>query len=60
MLSDLLKSQTQTLHDKLEKNPFMQKIEKEKLTKEVYIILLELFFKLHHCLETQMIEFVKS
>ncbi|MBP6497237.1 MAG: biliverdin-producing heme oxygenase [Campylobacteraceae bacterium] len=57
MLSDLLKSQTQTLHDKLEKNPFMQKIEKEKLTKEDYIILLELFFKLHHCLETQMIEF---
>lgn len=57
MLSDLLKSQTQTLHDKLEKNPFMQKIEKETFTKEDYIILLELFFKLHHCLETQMMEF---
>ena len=57
MLSDTLKSQTQTLHDKLEQNPFMNKIEKGTFSKTDYIILLELFYKLHHCLEAQMMEY---
>ena len=57
MLSDLLKFQTQSLHDKLERNPFMEKIEQGTFSTADYHILLELFYKLHHCLETQMMAF---
>ena len=57
MLSDTLKSETQSLHDKLERNPFMQKMEEGTFSTADYRILLELFYKLHHCLETQMMAF---
>ena len=57
MLSDTLKSETKTLHDKLEQNPFMVKMHQKTFQKEDYIALLTLFYGLHHMAEAQLFQF---
>ena len=57
MLSETLKRETQTLHDGVERNPFMQKLENKSFTHEDYKELLMLFYGLHHMTEGQLCEF---
>jgi len=54
MLTDTLKSETQTLHDAIEKNHFMQKLEAKTFTLEDYKALLTLFYGLHYMAEKQL------
>jgi len=56
MLSDRLKAETQALHDALERNIFMQKIENKSFSHEDYKTLLVLFYGLHHKAESQISE----
>lgn len=57
MLSDTLKRETQTLHDGLERNVFMEKLENKSFTHEDYKELLMLFYSLHHMSESQLSEY---
>lgn len=53
----MLKSETKTLHDSLEQNPFMAKMQQKSFHKEDYIALLKLFYGLHHMVEVQLFQF---
>lgn len=57
VLSDMLKSETKALHDNVENNPFMMKIDQKCFHKEDYIALLKLFYGLHHMAEAQLFQF---
>jgi len=57
MLSERLKEETQSLHDVLERNPFMQKMENKTFTHEDYKTLLGLFYVLHHMVESQLSQY---
>lgn len=57
MLTDTLKEKTQTLHDKLEANPFMQKLLLGTFNQEDYRLLLTLFHEVHRVIESQLCAF---
>lgn len=57
MLSERLKEETQSLHDVLEQNPFMQKMENRSFNHKDYEALLSLFYGLHHMAEGQLSEY---
>ena len=57
MLSERLKEETQSLHDALEQNPFMQKLENKRFSHEDYKSLLSLFYGLHRIVEGQLSDY---
>lgn len=57
MLSERLKEETQSLHDGIEQNPFMQKMENRSFTHEDYKSLLRLFYGLHRIVEGQLSDY---
>jgi len=57
MLSERLKEETQSLHDVLEQNPFMQKMENRSFNHDDYKSLLRLFYGLHHVVEGQLSDY---
>jgi len=57
MLSEILKRETQTLHDGVERNPFMLKMENKTFNLEDYKALLVLFYGLHHVVEGQLSDY---
>jgi len=57
MLSERLKEETRSLHDALEQNPFMQKMENRSFNHKDYQTLLMLFYGLHHMTEGQLSEY---
>lgn len=57
MLTDRLKRNTQDLHDKIEQNPFMQKLQEKSFSKEDYATLLKIFYASHLMIEGQLYAF---
>lgn len=57
MLTDQLKEKTQSLHDSAEHNPFMQKLALGTFTKDDYRALLKIFYRVHHAIESQLLEY---
>lgn len=57
MLTDRLKKNTQSLHDKVEQNHFMQKLQTKSFSKEDYAILLKIFYTSHLMIEGQLYAF---
>lgn len=57
MLSERLKEETQSLHDAIEQNPFMAKMQNNSFNHEDYKDLLVLFYGLHHMAEGQLGEY---
>lgn len=57
MLTDRLKKNTQSLHDKIEQNPFMQKLQEKSFSKKDYETLLKIFYTAHSMIEGQLYAF---
>lgn len=57
MLTDTLKEKTQKLHDKLETNPFMQKLLLGIFNQEDYKLLLKILHEAHRVIEGQLYAF---
>lgn len=57
MLTDKLKKNTQSLHDKIEQNHFMQKLQTKSFSKQDYVILLKIFYTSHLMIEGQLYAF---
>lgn len=57
MLTDRLKKNTQSLHDKIEQNHFMEKLQTKSFSKEDYTTLLKIFYTAHAMIEGQLYAF---